>query len=125
MNEMNSNSVGRLFYAVAGLGAFLLMAAAAALMVRYTEPLPAGYSRAEERRTATLNMESTGQKQLAGYEVLNAEHGQVRLPIERAMELVVQEWRDPAGAQAGLVARWERFNPPPPPPPEPPPSDYE
>jgi hypothetical protein len=125
MNQSDSNPVARFFYAMVIVLAFLLMAGAVWLMIRYTSPLPAGYFRSEERRTATLEMQSSAQKQLSGYEVLKPDLGQVRLPIDRAMELVVQEWEDPGAGQSALIERWELFNPPPPPLPPPQPSEYE
>jgi hypothetical protein len=55
---------------------------------------------------------------LGTYEVLDKTKGFVRLPIDRAMELTVEEYKNPAAARTNLVARADKAGAPAPKPPE-------
>jgi hypothetical protein len=56
---------------------------------------------------------------------IDTEHGVVRLPIDLAMQMTQQEWRNPAAARSNLTARAEKAFPPPPPPAAAQPSAFE
>ena len=81
--------------------------------------------RAQERSEALEQLTSSAQEQLENYAYLDEANGRVRMPIRRAMEIVVEEWQDPAAGRSNLVALWKRFNPPPPAPPPEEPSEFE
>jgi hypothetical protein len=112
-------------YAVAIVGAFLIMAGLVVLMRFYTRPTSVDAKRSDERRKASLDLRQSSQEQMNSYGFVDAPKGQVRLPIERAMELVVQEWKNPEAGRSNLLARVKHFNPPPPPAAPPPPSPFE
>lgn len=75
---------------------------------------PAGFERAEERAAALENVKTNGAAILQSYDWRNKDQQIVRIPIERAKELTVQEWQDPAAARKEMLARAAKaFAPPP------------
>ena len=105
-------------YAVAILGAFLIVAGLVWVMYHYTRPAPLGQGRAEERRKILADLQAENAKILNNYESLDPGKGIVRLPIARGMELTLQEYQNPAAARSNLVARAEIANAAPPKAPE-------
>jgi hypothetical protein len=100
---------------LAGLGAFLVVALLVFAMKHYTAPAPLNASRAAERAAALKETRETAQKTLTTAEVTDASKGNVRLKIERAMELTVEEYvKNPAGARTNLIARANKAAEPPP-----------
>ena len=100
---------------LAGLGAFLVVAALVFAMKHYTAPVPLNATRAAERAAALKEVRETAQKTLTTAEVTDAAKGNVRLKIDRAMELTVEEYADnPAGARTNLIARANKAAEPPP-----------
>ena len=55
---------------------------------------------------------------LNSYEVIDAGKGLVRLKIDRAVELTIEEYKNPAAARTNLIARAEKASAPPPKEPE-------
>jgi hypothetical protein len=106
------SSVG--VYVVAILGVFLIMAALVGVMRHYSNPGAVDTKRAEERRTALLEIQRASYDQFQNYGYVDAAKGQVRLPVERAMEVIVQEWKNPQAGRSNLLSRVEIFNKPPP-----------
>ena len=105
-------------YGIAVIGTFLIMGVLVWAMIRYTTPPPVGTQRAEERKKNLADQKAAEAAALEGYAWQDKEKGFVRVPLERAMELVVQEWRNPAEARAQLIKRVEEATAVPPPPPE-------
>ncbi len=104
---------------LAGLGAFLVVALLIFAMKHYTAPVPLNASRAAERAAALKEIREAGQKTLTTAEVTDVAKGNVRLKIDRAMELTVEEYaKNPAGARTNLLARANKAAEPPPKPPE-------
>ena len=106
-------------WAVGVGGTFLLMLLMAWLLYHYTRPEPVDAQRVAERYQfllETQEAEATARETYA-WQVPDKEIA--RIPIDRAMELVLREWQDPAAARAALIARVEVATEPPPPPPEP------
>lgn len=101
------------------------MAALAWLLRYHTRPEPVDTGRAKARRDALVELQRATTEQLTTYGFVDPAKGQVRLPIDRAMELVVQGSKDLATVRSNLLARVEKFNPPPPPPAPEPPSKFE
>lgn len=64
--------------------------------------------RGAERSKALAEIRAVEEKALATPAVIDAQRGIVRLPIDRAMELAAQAWKDPAAARANLNARAEK-----------------
>lgn len=99
---------------VAILGAFLLMAWVVRTVQRMAGPPPVDVKRIEERKRFRAEADTAGLDALQSYMVVDKDKGIYRIPIERALELTVQEWQDPAKARATLVSRAEELTKPPP-----------
>lgn len=125
VNARGESKTSLIASVVAIVGAFFIMAAMVWSVSRYTRPEPVNASRAAERRQALEESRRTNVQLLESYGYVDANKGQVRLPIQRAIELVIQHGRNPEMLRSNLVARVDEFNPPPPPPAPPPPSEFE
>ena len=64
--------------------------------------------RAEERSAALAEIRAAEEKALTSASVIDAQKGIVRLPVERAIELTAQAWKNPAAARADLISRVEK-----------------
>ena len=121
----NAGKIETSFYFVIFVLLFLAMFKMMSWMGDEEQPQPIDGVRAQERSEASEELIGAAQDKLENYTFLDEAKGQVRLPIRRAMEIVVEEWQDPAAGRAKLITRWEHFNPPPPPPPPEAPSEFE
>ena len=90
------------------LGAFLVVGVLVYAMKQYTRPAPLNQARITERKQALSEIRADAAKGLSTYEVTDAGKGIVRLKIERAMELTIDEYKNPAAARAGLAGRAEK-----------------
>ena len=91
------------FLAVAGIFAGLAVA------VKLTLNPPAiDADRAAERSRALAEIRVAEEKSLATAATLDASRGIVRLPIEAALKLAAEKWRNPSAARADLNARAEK-----------------
>jgi hypothetical protein len=111
-------------YALGIIGTFLLMAALVWLMRHYTQTPNLGADRAQERIKNLKEMRAANYEALHNYAWQDQAKGIVRLPIDRAMELTLQEWKNPAAARSNLIARMEKATAPAPKAPEKP-SEFE
>src|SRR5437868_9627256 len=101
-HDMNQKTIS-LF---AGLAAFLVVGVLVFALKHYTEPAPLNASRSGERAAARKEVREAAQKTLNTAEVTDAAKGNVRLKIERAMELTIDEYaKNPAGARSNRSAR--------------------
>ena len=107
------------------VGSLLIVAALVWAMQHYTRPAPVDAARIQERLKFSQEIRQTGQDQLDNFAYLDPAKGQVRLSIQRAMELMVQDWKNPAAGRSNLLVRLDRFNPPPPPKAPEKPSEFE
>jgi len=129
--EMNSETnncgdcTGKCAYAIAVLGAFLIVAALVWAMRHYTQPPPLNANRAAERARALAEIRGAESDALNNIGWVDQAKGVVRLPIADAMKLMEREWKNPAAGRSNLIARVEKANPPPPPPPPAKPSEFE
>jgi hypothetical protein len=105
-------------YALAVIGSFLIVIALVWAMYRYTHPAPITQNRVEERKKALAEIRNAEVDSLNNYGWVDQGKGIVRLPVNRAMELMLQEYQNPAAARSNLVARAEKASAPPPKPPE-------
>ncbi|HEY6169652.1 MAG TPA: hypothetical protein VI454_16555 [Verrucomicrobiae bacterium] len=110
MNRTDESKTGLGIYVIAALGALLIMAILVGITRKYTAPAPLGADRAALRRAALIELRGDERKQLTEYGVLDPAKGLVRLPIERAIEIVVQNGKDPAALRALLDARVTKAN---------------
>ena len=101
-------------------GAFLVVIGLVGVMKYYTQPAPLNTARIEERKKALVDLRAEDARGLSTYEVTDAGKGLVRLKIERAMELTLEEYKNPAAARTNLIALAEKAAAVPPKPPEPP-----
>ena len=106
-------------------GSLLLMAGMVGLMRHYAKTPPASATRAEERRKALNDVLHATKTELEQYGIIDPAKGLIRLPIDRAMELVIAGSKDPAAFRSNLLARVDKANPPPPPKPPEQPSQFE
>jgi hypothetical protein len=111
-------------YVLGIIGTFLLMAALVWLMRHYTQTPNLGADRAQERIKNLKEMRAANYEALHNYAWQDQAKGIVRLPIDRAMELTLQEWKNPAAARSNLIARMEKATAPAPKAPEKP-SEFE
>ena len=94
-------------YAVAILGSFLIMAALVKMMQNKTSAT-IGAGRAEERRKNLITVRAESEQALKNYAWQDQGKGLVRLPVERAMEVALQEWQNPQAARSNLIVRVEK-----------------
>ena len=95
-------------YAVGILGTFLLVAMLVLAMRHYTQPAPVGANRVEERYKFLQDQRATDAKALSEYDWIDKDKGVVRLPVQRALELALQEWQNPAVARSNLISRVDK-----------------
>jgi len=101
-------------YVVGILGSFLIVALLVLAMRHYARPAPLGANRVEERYKFLQEQRSADARTLDEYDWQDKDKGFVRLPIQRAMELTLQEWQNPAAARTNLISRVEKATAPPP-----------
>lgn len=111
-------------YSVAVLGSFLIMAALVNIMQSKTSSAALGAERAEERRKNLITVRAESEQALKNYAWQDQAKGLVRLPVDRAMEITLQEWQNPQAARSNLIARVEKATAPAPKAPEKP-SEFE
>ncbi|HEY0457086.1 MAG TPA: hypothetical protein VGE41_11975 [Verrucomicrobiae bacterium] len=124
MNTPQTCRVSQLINLLAIIGAFLVAAWLVWAMYRYTHPLPAASNRANERQAALKQIRQDEGKALTEYDWLDRQKGIVRLPIERAKEITLLEYKNPAALRSNLIARAEKASAAPPAPP-PAPNKYD
>jgi hypothetical protein len=110
--------------AAAILGSLLIVGWLVWLMNVKTAPAPLGQQRAEERRKNLAEAQAVNHDALSTYGWQDPGKGIVRLPIERAMALTLQEWQNPAAARSNLLTRLDKATAVPPKAP-PKPSEFE
>jgi len=101
-------------YAFGILGTFLIVALLVLAMRYYTRPAPVGANRVEERHKFLQDQRAADAKALAEYDWIDKDKGIVRLPVQRAVELTLQEWQNPAAARSNLISRVEKATAAPP-----------
>ncbi len=99
------------------LGTLAIMLLLVWAMVRATRPEDIAAARAIERVRFLQEIRQAEAQATNGYAWQNKDKGFVRVPLSRARELVLQEWRQPAIARSNLIARVEKATEIPPPPP--------
>ena len=102
-------------YTLAALGALLIVGALVWAMKHYTTPADLTAARAAERAKNLTELQAAEVQALHDYGWVDQTKGIVRLSVERAMELTVADWQNPAQARADLIKRVEKatFVPPP------------
>ena len=111
MKPPSQSRIAAALNAVAVGGVFLIMGGLIWLMYHYTQPAPVDQARWTERERNLTELKAQNQDQLENYGWIDQGRGLVRLPVTRAVELTVQQWRNPAAARASLIARMEKALP--------------
>src|SRR5213083_1561301 len=101
-------------YAIGIIGTFLIVAMLVLAMRHYTQPATVGANRIEERYKFLQDQRAADAKALNEYDWVDKDKGIIRLPVQRALELTSQEWRNPAAARSNLISRVEKATAPPP-----------
>jgi len=104
--------------AIGIFGTFLIVALLVLAMRHYTRPAPVGANRVEERYKFLQDQRAADAKALNEYDWIDKDKGIVRLPVQRAVELTLQEWQNPAAARSNLISRVEKATAVPPKAPE-------
>jgi hypothetical protein len=112
MSEQPNRSTG--LYVVAIIGTFLIVAALVWVMQQYTKPAPVNQARVAERKKYLTEIRAAEADALNNYGWVDQAKGLVRLPVNRAMEVVLDEWKNPATAHSNMAARAEKAYAPPP-----------
>ena len=118
MNDQPTKAKLGLVYAVAILGALLIVAILVWAMQTYTQPEPLNANRAAERAKALKELRASEADALHNPAWIDKSKGIVRLPIDVAVQMVEQEWKNPAAARADLIKRVEKATAVPPKAPE-------
>ena len=106
-------------YSVAILAVLLIGYILVHAMRAYVPTQAVNANRAKERAAGLAEVRATAQKELHGDPIyLSKPNNIVRLPIDRAMQLVVEGGKNPAAFRSNLMARVEKAATPPPAPPK-------
>jgi hypothetical protein len=112
MNDFRQKTIS--FFAI--LGSFLIVVVLVGAMKYYTRPAPLNTARAQERKKALAEIRAANEEGLNNYGWVDQGKGLARLTIERAIDLTVEEYKNPPAARSNLAARAAAAYPPPPPP---------
>ena len=110
-NQPSQSYISVVVNAISVVGIFLIMSGLIALMYYYTQPPPEDHAHWTERKRNLTELNAQNRDLLENYGWMDKNRGVVRLPIGRAMELTVQEWRNPAAARSNLLARLQNVVP--------------
>ena len=122
-NESKAGA-GGVWNVVVALAALLIVAALVWAMKHYTTPPALTAQRAAERAKNLADLRAAEKEAMEAYGWVDPAKGVVRLPLDRAVQLTVAAWENPAQARADLIDRVEKATFVPPPPPEKP-SEFE
>jgi hypothetical protein len=92
-------------YVVAIVGTFLLVGWLVWLMHSYTAAPSPFAARSAERMQIMADFMAANAPLLEKYDWQDQARGFVRVPVERAKELILEEWRDPVAGRSNLMAR--------------------
>lgn len=115
---------GVLPYFIVIIAAFLVLPAILWVTRDAARPPVVGGARAAERQANRAELQVKSQDAYSSYSVVNADEGIYQIPVEKAMETVVREWKQPNEALQQLADRVDRATALPPAPAEAP-SDFE
>lgn len=75
------------------------------MVINRPAPLKVDEERSRVRRQYFEEMQSSNRIALTTYGWIDSRRGIVRLPLDKAMEMSVSLWRDPASARSNLLER--------------------
>lgn len=120
----SGNGAGVFFRFLLAVGLFCVMAALLRLTWESARPPSIGAERANLRKANLAEARSVEEEMLTSYGVVNAEKGIYRMPIDQAIQRMIQEWKQPEKARQMMAKRVDLAVAPPSPPPETP-SEFE
>ena len=124
LGKYNRQSGAVLPYFIIVVGAFLTMAAVLWLTRDEARPQAFGSERAVVRHKNLEEVRAANEVALTGYGVINSEEGIYQIPVERAIETMIREWKNPEEALKQMSDRVDLATALPPAPPEVP-SEFE
>ena len=92
-------------YALAILGTFLIVGWLVWLLRSYTQTPSPFAARSLERMQIMAEFKTANAPLVEKYDWQDQSKGFVRIPIDRAKEIVLKEWQDPVAARSNLMAR--------------------
>ena len=97
-------------YFLGAIGVLSIMAIVIKVAVQQTQPssVLAGQKRAEERRKNIAELKQSNAEVLNTYAWLDQPKGIVRVPVDQAVTILLQEWQSPAQGRKKLLARIEK-----------------
>lgn len=108
---------GKAAWVVGTLGTLLLMTVLVWALVHYTRPEDIAAARAVQRAAFLQEVRQAEAQATTVYAWQDQAKGFVRVPVARGMELVLQEWQNPAAARSNMIARVDKATELPPKPP--------
>jgi hypothetical protein len=99
---------------VVGVATFLIVAFLVKQMVKVTRPAPVGVARATERAVEGAKIRAEGVEKSKSWGLVDQPRGIVRLPVEEAVKLTLDGYKDAAKFKADLAARLEKASAAPP-----------
>jgi hypothetical protein len=106
---MNLERLNRGSGAAIGFLAVSVIFVALGLGVKLSQSVPAvDADRGAERSKDLAEIRAAEDQALNSSAVIDAQRGIVRLPIDRAMQLSAEAWKNPAAARSDLTARAEK-----------------
>lgn len=104
-----------LIYLIGVIGAFLIVGVLIWAMHEYNQAPGLNTKRMAERAAALAELRAAEAEAVSHPAWIDQGKGLVRLPVDQAVKLVIQEWQNPAAARSNLLERVAKANPPPPP----------
>lgn len=125
-NKKSSSCAAKVAYAIAVLGALLIVVYLDHVLKTHTQAPPIDEGRAEERAKDLAEIRNAEADALNNTGWIDQSKGIVRLRVDDAISLMVETWgKNPAAGRSNLLDRVAKAYPPPPPAAPPPKSLYE
>jgi len=113
MENVNNGKGRTVITVISIVAAFLLMGFLVRQMVKLTRPPGVDVARAAARAKDNAEIRGAGVDAWRNWGLVDKEKGVVRMPIEEAMKVTVQGYKDPAGFRSNITMRLDKAFPPP------------
>lgn len=97
-------------YLLGAIGVLLIMAAVVQIAIRETQPVEVGQRRSAERLKNMAELRQSNADVLNNYAWMDQAKGVVRVPVFHAIDLMREEWQNPAQGRKKFLARIEKAN---------------
>jgi hypothetical protein len=112
MNDAPNIRVKVAINAIAAGGMLLILAALIWVMYHVAPPPRVDEAHWAERKRNLAELSAQNLDLLENYGWIDQNKGVVRLPIDRAIELTIKEWQNPAVARSNMIVRADFAAPP-------------